>query len=192
MGASEKQRPINANESELLFLFCLLTPRPRCPSNLFLIFFIICFSCNHDAQSREAHHRRTQKPPLFFHPEARLSHYRAYLLVLCDLNYEPRPKSRVHVSANVYPKKTKKEIDQAQLLSMLQSHLRKEKEMGGTKIFPAFAGKQYMGQEGIEADMGSYFFIFFSCRYPWSNPFILFFPPPAGGTSSKFGRVDSG
>jgi len=36
---------------------------------------------------------------------------------------------------------------------MLQSHLRKEKEMGGTKIFPAFAGKQYMGQKGIEADM---------------------------------------
>jgi len=40
---------------------------------------------------------------------------------------------------------------------MLQSHLRKEKEMGGTKIFPALAGKQYMGQEGIEADMGSYY-----------------------------------
>lgn len=43
---------------------------------------------------------------------------------------------------------------------MLQSHFRKEKEMGGTKIFPAFAGKRYMGQKGIEADMGSYFYFF--------------------------------
>ncbi|KAG0637952.1 hypothetical protein HOY80DRAFT_207557 [Tuber brumale] len=68
------------------------------------------------------------------------------------LRHIPRGPSRAggiddrHNNAN-------EKIKQAQLLSMLQSHLRKEKEMGGTKILPAFAGKQYMGQKGIEADM---------------------------------------
>lgn len=104
---SEMQRLINANESKFLFLFC---PPAHCVLLVF-IFIIIRFSCNRDAQST-----RVERPiivesrsPLFFHSGARLSHCRTYLLVLCDLNHEPCYMARVRVSANVYPKKQKRD-----------------------------------------------------------------------------------
>lgn len=42
---------------------------------------------------------------------------------------------------------------QLHILSLLQSHFKLEKAAGG-EIYPAFAGKQFMGEKGIEADLG--------------------------------------